>query len=73
MNAVGSVEEEEVGRVFLEKDVLDLVILELDLEKSWCFNRGQMVAKDKSRQNIKQSEGDLQVWYSVDRLCVSRT
>lgn len=46
--------------MFLEKDVLYLVVLEPDLEKSWCFKGGEMMVKDRSRQNVKQREGGLQ-------------
>jgi len=59
--------------VFLEKDVLYLMVLELDLEKSWCFKGGEMVVKDRSRQNVKQREGGIQSWHSVEVLCVART
>lgn len=58
MNAVGSMEEEELERVLLEKGVLDLVIIELDLEKSWCFSgrrdggKGQKQAEHKTMKEV---------------------
>lgn len=46
-------EEEGVERVLLEKDVLDLVIIELDLEKSWCFRGGRDGGKGQKQAEHK--------------------